>query len=107
MYRYGPAILRLVVGVTFAVHGAQQLFGVLGGGGLAAFADMLARAGLSPAWPIALAMMLPQAGHNTRGPPMPPASCPRATRRPKMSANRTWGVLALVAVLSMVFPAPS
>ena len=56
MQRYGPAVLRVVVGATFALHGAQKLFGAFGGGGLSATADFLSALGLSPAWPLALAL---------------------------------------------------
>lgn len=34
-------ILRVVVGVIFAAHGAQKLFGAFGGPGLAAVVDMM------------------------------------------------------------------
>src|SRR5206468_10076443 len=40
--------LRLVVGLLFAGHGAQKLFGVLGGGGLEGTAEMFDGIGLRP-----------------------------------------------------------
>ncbi|HJR61743.1 MAG TPA: DoxX family protein [Vicinamibacterales bacterium] len=51
---YGPAVLRLVVGVVFVVHGAQKLFGAWGGGGLAGTAAYFAQLGLEPAYPLAV-----------------------------------------------------
>jgi putative oxidoreductase len=42
-------ILRVVVGILFMGHGAQKLFGVFGGLGLAGFADWLQGLGLRPA----------------------------------------------------------
>ena len=56
MDRYGPAVLRLVVGVTFVAHGAQKLFGVWGGGGLAGTAAYFDSLGLSPGYPLAVAV---------------------------------------------------
>ena len=56
MDRYGPAVLRLVVGVIFVAHGAQKLFGVWGGGGLAGTAASFDSIGLSPGFPLAVAV---------------------------------------------------
>ncbi len=56
MREWGPAILRVVVGVVFVAHGLQKLLGVWGGGGLSATADFLAKFGL-PA-PFALAVLV-------------------------------------------------
>ena len=56
MDRYGPAVLRLMVGVTFAAHGAQKLFGVWGGGGLTGTAAYFDSLGLSPGYPLAAAV---------------------------------------------------
>jgi len=43
-------VLRLVVGLLFVGHGAQKLFGVLGGGGLEHTAGMFDSIGLRPGW---------------------------------------------------------
>jgi putative oxidoreductase len=51
---YGPAILRLAVGITFIAHGAQKLFGLWGGGGLEGTAAGFAKIGLEPAFPLAV-----------------------------------------------------
>lgn len=56
MRDWGPAVLRVVVGVTFVAHGLQKLFGVWGGGGLSGTADFLAGLGL-PA-PFAFAVLV-------------------------------------------------
>ena len=58
MDRYGPAVLRLVVGATFMAHGAQKLFGIWGGGGLAGTAASFDSMGLSPGYPLAVAVAL-------------------------------------------------
>ena len=54
MQPYGPAVLRLAVGSIFVAHGAQKLFGVWGGGGLAGTAAFFAQLGLTPAFPLAI-----------------------------------------------------
>ncbi len=43
-------VLRVIVGLLFAGHGAQKLFGAFGGGGLAGTADMFDNIGLRPGW---------------------------------------------------------
>jgi putative oxidoreductase len=43
-------VLRLVVGLLFAGHGAQKLFGLFGGGGLEGTAGMFDNIGLQPGW---------------------------------------------------------
>jgi putative oxidoreductase len=58
MDRYGPAVLRLVVGATFMAHGAQKLFGIWGGGGLVGTAASFDSLGLSPGYPLAMAVAL-------------------------------------------------
>jgi putative oxidoreductase len=58
MDHYGPAVLRLVVGATFVAHGAQKLFGIWGGGGLAGTASYFDTLGLSPGYPLAVAVGL-------------------------------------------------
>ena len=50
MALFGPAVLRVTVGVVFAAHGAQKLFGLWGGGGgLTDTAAFFAQPGLTPA----------------------------------------------------------
>jgi len=44
----GLIVLRLVVGLLFAGHGAQKLFGAFGGGGLEGTAGMFDNIGLRP-----------------------------------------------------------
>jgi putative oxidoreductase len=53
---YGPAVLRLMVGITFIAHGAQHLFGIWGGAGLAGTAASFDSIGLSPGLPLAVAV---------------------------------------------------
>jgi putative oxidoreductase len=43
-----------VVGAVFVAHGAQKLFGLWGGGGLAGTAAFFAQVGLTPAYPLAV-----------------------------------------------------
>ena len=54
MQPYGPAVLRVVTGAVFVAHGAQKLFGVWGGGGLAGTAAFFGQLGLTPAYPLAI-----------------------------------------------------
>jgi putative oxidoreductase len=62
MRPYGPAALRLCVGSVFLVHGAQKLFGLLGGAGIAGTSRMVASAGLPYATPLAIALGLAEFG---------------------------------------------
>jgi len=56
MRSYGPAALRLCVGSVFLVHGAQKLFGLLGGVGIAGTAKQLSALGLPYPAPLAVAL---------------------------------------------------
>jgi len=56
MDRYGPVVLRLMVGITFIAHGAQHLFGIWGGAGLTGTAASFDSIGLSPGFPLAVAV---------------------------------------------------
>ncbi|MGP3970380.1 DoxX family protein [Streptomyces sp. 6N223] len=55
-------LLRLGLGAVFAAHGAQQLFGWFGGGGLEGTAKGMERMGFRPGRPAALMSGLSQAG---------------------------------------------
>lgn len=46
----GLLILRLVVGLTLAAHGAQKFLGWFGGGGIKGTVGMQERMGLKPTW---------------------------------------------------------
>ena len=62
MRSYGPAALRLCVGAVFLVHGAQKLFGLLGGPGISGTAKMLASFGLPYSTPLAVLVGLVEFG---------------------------------------------
>ena len=51
---FGPLILRLALGVVFAAHGAQKVFGIWGGAGLSGTAAFFSELGLTPAYPLSL-----------------------------------------------------
>src|SRR3981081_2913220 len=51
MVGFGLLIIRLVVGLTVAAHGAQKLFGWFGGPGIAGFSSMLSQLGIRPERP--------------------------------------------------------
>jgi len=47
---YGLTLLRIAVGVIFAAHGSQKLFGLFGGYGLAGTAQYMESVGLTPGY---------------------------------------------------------
>jgi putative oxidoreductase len=51
MLTTGLLVLRIVLGLTVAAHGAQKLFGWFGGPGFAGFSGTLDRLGIRPARP--------------------------------------------------------
>jgi putative oxidoreductase len=62
MRPYGPAALRLCVGSVFLAHGAQKLFGLLGGAGISGTAGLLSGFGLPYSTPLAVALGLAEFG---------------------------------------------
>lgn len=51
---WAPLLLRVPVGIIFAAHGAQKLFGWFGGYGLTGTGQWMDSIGLSPGWLMAL-----------------------------------------------------
>jgi putative oxidoreductase len=51
---WGPLALRIPVGIIFAAHGAQKLFGWFGGHGLEGTGQWMASIGLNPGYLMAL-----------------------------------------------------
>ena len=51
---YDLTVLRVLVGIIFAAHGSQKLFGWFGGGGLAGTAQWMESIGLAPGTLMAL-----------------------------------------------------
>lgn len=47
---YGLTVLRIFVGIIFAAHGSQKLFGAFGGYGLAGTAQYMESIGLAPGY---------------------------------------------------------
>src|SRR5688500_4890993 len=58
MHAFGPAVLRLAVGIVFLAHGAQKLFGLWGGSGPSGTAAFFQQLGLSPAYLLAIVVGL-------------------------------------------------
>ena len=58
----GLLVLRLVVGLTMAAHGAQKIFGWWGGPGIKGWADAMTRLRIRPAVPLAWLSALAELG---------------------------------------------
>lgn len=62
MQAYGLAVLRLIVAAVFIAHGAQKLFGIWGGYGLAGTAGFFDQIGVRPAYPLAVIVAIIEFG---------------------------------------------
>ena len=62
MLGIGLLLLRVVVGLTVAAHGAQKLFGWFGGPGIAGFGGWLSQLGIKPERPWAVMAGLAEFG---------------------------------------------
>lgn len=62
MFALGILILRLVIGLTLAAHGAQKLFGWWGGPGMKGWTGAMSRMRIRPAAPWAWASALAEFG---------------------------------------------
>jgi putative oxidoreductase len=62
MTPYGPAALRLCVGVVFLAHGAQKLFGIWNGPGLDGTGAFFSTLGLTPSYPLAVVAAVTEFG---------------------------------------------
>lgn len=56
MQPLGPAVLRVGLGLIFVAHGAQKLFGIWGGGGIAGTTAFFEQLGIPLAMPMAVAV---------------------------------------------------
>lgn len=62
LQRLAILILRLFLGVTFVMHGAQKVFGAFGGPGIAGVTGMLAKMGMEPSQILAWVLSITEFG---------------------------------------------
>lgn len=62
LQRLAILILRLFLGVTFVMHGAQKVFGAFGGPGIAGVTGMLAKMGVEPSQILAWVLSITEFG---------------------------------------------